>query len=118
MRSESRIAASSSTTKIRDFGMRRVLAVFDPDRLELPLVDLGRVDVEGQDVARPCGPGHPPELAYRVDRLAIDFEQDVPALHVGVERGAHGLDARYQHALHAARQIEALDRGAVDVADR
>ena len=62
------------------------LALFDADRLELPLIDVGRVDVESQNVAGTGGASDAAELADRLHRLAVDLEQHVAALNVGVER--------------------------------
>src|SRR5439155_23703739 len=105
-------------TNMRDFAIRPVLALFDPDGLELTLVDIWRVDVKGQDVAGPRSAGDTPELADRLDALAVDLEQDAAALHVGIEGRAHRLYAGDEHALHRAREIKAFHRLAVDVAHR
>src|SRR5438034_3767045 len=118
IRSESRIAASSSTTNMRDLGIRQALSFFDPDGLELSLVDVGRVDVKGQDVARPGAAGDAPELADRFDAPPVDLEQDAPALHVGIKGRAHRLDTSDEHAFHRARQIETIGGRAVDFANR
>src|SRR5207247_5479099 len=121
MRNESRIAASSSIIRIRGFGIsnargappplacaRRVhasrkpqalapgasLSIVDADRLELPLIDVGRVHVEGEDLAGLRRSGDPAEVGDRFDRLAVDFEQHAAALDVGVERRARPLARR------------------------
>ena len=54
----------------------------------------------------------------RVDRLAVDLEQDRAALDLGVERGAERLDARDQHAARLPRQLEAVERRRIEIAHR
>ena len=55
-----------------------------PYRFELPLVELRRVQEQGQHVAWPRGPGDAPEGIGRIHCLAIDLEQHGAAFDASV----------------------------------
>jgi len=69
-------------------------------------LEVRRVDVEREDVARAGGAGDAAVLGGRLDPLAVDLEQDGAALDAAVERGAHPFDARDQHAAHVVRHVQ------------
>src|SRR5581483_9665808 len=100
---DSRMAASSSMTRMRDLGMRARSATLDAHGLQLALLEVRRVDVQREHVARTRRARQPAVVRDRLDGLAVDFEEHRPALHVGIERGAERLDARDQHAARMAR---------------
>src|SRR5919106_4797756 len=92
--------------------------MLDLDGVESALLDLGFMRIEGQNIAGAGAGGQPPVIVDAAHRLAVDFEQYVTALDLGIERRAHGLDARDDHALRAVRQPEARRKIAVDLAHR
>ena len=53
----------------------------------------------------------------RLDALAVDLEQHRPALDAAVERRAHRLDARDQHALRPGGSSQPVERLAIQIAD-
>src|SRR5207248_3673215 len=124
-----RIAASSSITRMRDFAMpwkvKRQKAkgsafclssFLDSNRLELPLADVGREDVERQDVARPRRADDAAQVGNRRDGLTVDLEENALALDAAVERGAHRLDARDEHAREVLRIASPIQRLPIELA--
>src|SRR5437899_1260708 len=114
MRSESRMAASSSMTRIRDFDISS--AVFEMDRSELTLTEIGGVHVQRQDLAGVDAAHNPAVVGHRFDVLPVDFEEDASAVDAPVESRAHRLDASDQHAARVPGQVEAVRRLPIQIA--
>src|SRR5262249_34548644 len=130
IRSESRMAPSSSTIRIRGLGMKaegivarsvgREVRSGSPfvhvDRQKLALFEIRHVHVKSKDIAGTRCLGDPLVVCRRFDRLPVDFEEYGAAAHVGVERRAQRLDPGDEHAPRRARQIELAERGRIEVA--
>src|SRR5688572_23743797 len=108
------MAPSSSMTRMRGFmgsgtGSSRRLAwhVVDANGRQPPFVHARLVDVEGEDVAGPCLGYGLVVVVDRADRPAVDLEDHVAALDVGVERRADGVHAPHDDAAHAVRHVVA-----------
>src|SRR5688572_1962292 len=111
MRNESRIAASSSMTRIRAFTLVELQRVQRAARFGLEEIE--REDVTGARARRQAT-----EILDRPHRLAIDLEEDVAALDFRVERRAHRLDTRDDDPFRAGWQARAGGIVAIDLAHR
>src|SRR5207247_10078473 len=96
--------------------MKSASAILDTNGFELSLIKVRRVDVEREDVAGARGAREAAILGDRLDALAIDLEQHRAALDAAVERGAHRLDARDQHACSLLPQLQPLRRLPTEIA--
>src|SRR5256885_9894764 len=91
------------------------LPVLDADRFQLALIEIRRVDVEREDVARARAFRDAAVVAGRFEALAIDLEEHGAALDPPVERRAHRLDPGEWHALHLLPPLAPLHRLRFDV---
>src|SRR5438067_12006514 len=96
------MAASSSRTRMRELVMGdwplRILPVVDPQRLELPLAGIGRIEVQREDLAGAGRAGRSPIIRNGGDGFAIQLEQHVAALNARFGCAAERLDAGDEHA--------------------
>src|SRR6476659_10139060 len=92
-----------------------VSSVFDADRLQLPLIEIGSVDVESEDVAGMCRPRYAPVVGDRFDALAVHFEKHGAALDAAVERRAHCLHAGDEDAADWRWQLQPFRGRPVDI---
>src|SRR6266853_5505118 len=124
MRSDSRTPASSSITRMRGFGMApsggdryHANSSFDADRQEAALIEVGIVHVEREHVAAMGGSCHATKLRSGFDSLTVDLQKDAVAFDAGVVRRPERIDARHQHAVEAARDVESLDGLPIEIAN-
>src|SRR5688572_304242 len=87
IRTERRISASSSTTRIRDF-----TGLFNGDGDERSLSDRGIVNVQREDIAGFRGADQSLVVAHGSDRTPVDLHDHNPATEQRLEAGARGID--------------------------
>src|SRR5437879_2704832 len=100
---------------MRDLG---TLSIFHAHGLELTLTDVRRVEIQRQDLARTRSTGRSTVFGHRGHWLAVQFEQDIPALQARIGRSAERLDTRNQYPSCGCRQRVAIEGWSVEIADR
>src|SRR5512137_247066 len=105
---ESRMAASSSMTRMRAFIVccRRSGLALRAEREQLALAGARVIDVESQDVAGAGGARHLPEVGDRPNGRAVDLDDDVAVVEVSLVGGAERRDAGHQDPREGVGQPE------------